>query len=1102
MTQNASWQIANDPDVFKRILADAYGVSNSSWRKQGASYSTTLHSGLKISCVNGKWLVKDFSMATLGDDRSRAAKSLLFHAYNLRTNQEAIEKLAVLTGVNVEQEAYQSQSRELIPQPLGSYYPNTNTTNRPLKTHYDKIVYDSWDSNYGQVILHFLKQKTKADFDTIRKCCRPILRTSRNGKISHYTDHVFAYAVFEGVNVRIFCPSKKSLGFGKMPLQDNGNYLFGFSNLPINKEDCKVLLIVGGEHDCIAFNHAYNHRGWYAVTQGSETRNLAKELVTLLKTRCLRLVTLFDNDDAGNKSMEKQAQEHGLQGIDLATYVNNKDHFQGCKFDVNGRNRTLNDICDVLNTEGGKRGFKKMIVRELRTKKVAQIVPYRPTFSNVFHTPIKEYLCDTDLSYLQLKNHLWLIQKLILQSPTGSGKTYLILHRWANDPAFFEKMGIERIVYLCPTKSLGQQQAHKHGIPFLSSLEKVNTTEIAKSKVIAATFDQVKKLPKEWTITSLFVVDEFHTLTSEFDYRAETMRRLLSLIKSAKNVLGITATPNLSLVKHLNYGLGVAEFEKKEKAQKINITPIFLKKGGAKDVLADIEKRRDKEKITVIKFDDVDLLNSYKEKLIKKHGESAVTLISSKTEAMSVNNAHYQSLMKTGRVGEEAKIVLCTKSLESGVNFEFPAEIFYVFPLSTSSLLQMLTRPRINRQLDINLEVNAFVYMPKGAYRTNHDLTDLTTRFEAFTSGESHELALEIQNHKSDLRSALESSKKLCDAFNILPEGHNTNDYLKVNDFHIVLNNETNVYEVDELRIFHEKEVELQRLLRDDVVAFFAELKAVNPNVHIQALEIVCLEKDEEIREVLKEHDKQSAIQKEEIVTYLGDVNTENAALTITYFAAKNKETRQKIEKKLGYIPLPTEVESVRQRLDIKTEDTSPFLSVGLQYLNLLEIVKRIKYKNGVQPIKTSDIQENLPQILRGYEKTLSRLERLSQRLTADRETVMTRENGPTILAGRISNEIRKQIFKYRADRRVFSKTELFTIYNTAVQTAMESLKLKKSYSARNFKEVINRIEALFEVNCEEKKRYRIGTEITAKNVWTCQSKEVNDLTALTNEAI
>lgn len=294
----------------------------------------------------------------------------------------------------------------------------------------------------------------------------------------------------------------------------------------------------------------------------------------------------------------------------------------------------------------------------------------------------------------------------------------------------------------------------------------------------------------------------------------------------------------------------------------------------------------------------------------------------------------------------------------------------------------------------------------------------------------------------------------------------------------------------------------MQRLLRDDVVAFFAELKAVNPNAHIQALEVTCLEKDEEIREVLKENDKASNIQKGEIAAYFGDVNTENVALTISYGAAKNKESRQKIEKKLGQIPLPNETESARQSLDITTEDTSPFLSVGLQYVNLLEITKRIKYKNGIHPIKTTDIQENLPQILRGYEKVILRLERLSQRLTADRETVMTRENAPTILAGRISNAIREQIFKHRADRRIFSKTELFIIYNTAVQTAIESIQLKRSYPARNFKEVINRLEVLFEVNCDEKKRYHIGTEITAKNVLGCQSKEVNDLTTLTEKGM
>lgn len=186
----------------------------------------------------------------------------------------------------------------------------------------------------------------------------------------------------------------------------------------------------------------------------------------------------------------------------------------------------------------------------------------------------------------------------------------------------------------------------------------------------------MRKMPTAWHGTSLFIVDEFHTLTSEFDYRAKTMRNLLTLITSAKYVLGITATPNLAFVKHLNFNLFVGTFTDKNKAQRLNIQPILLNKGGAKDVLTDIERRRDARKVTVIKFDDVNLLRSYERILKEKHGETAVTVISSKTDAMSIHNVHYQNLTKTGRVGVGLQFALCTKFLEAGVNFELENSFF------------------------------------------------------------------------------------------------------------------------------------------------------------------------------------------------------------------------------------------------------------------------------------------------------------------------------------------------------------------------------------------------------------------------------------------
>lgn len=63
----------------------------------------------------------------------------------------------------------------------------------------------------------------------------------------NYDEHHFAYAVFDGLNVRIFRPYLKSQGIDKLPLQSVGNYVFGFSHLPDDMKDCAMLFIVGGE---------------------------------------------------------------------------------------------------------------------------------------------------------------------------------------------------------------------------------------------------------------------------------------------------------------------------------------------------------------------------------------------------------------------------------------------------------------------------------------------------------------------------------------------------------------------------------------------------------------------------------------------------------------------------------------------------------------------------------------------------------------------------------------------------------------------------------------------------------------------------------------
>ena len=127
-----------------------------------------------------------------------------------------------------------------------------------------------------------------------------------------------------------------------------------------------------------------------------------------------------------------------------------------------------------------------------------------------------------------------------------------------------------------------------------------------------------------------------------------------------------------------------------------------------------------------------------------------------------------------------------------------------------------------------------------------------------------------------------------------------------------------------------------------------------------------------------------------------------------------------------------------------------------------------------------------------------NRLKRFAERPTAARETGVTRENAAVVLAGRTSNAICQQVFNQRADRRIYSKTDLFKLYNAAVQTAGESLRLKEHYHAQNFGVVLRRFEALFEVDCFDKNKYRIGAEITTKNVFGCQCSEESNITMVT----
>ncbi len=1076
---------ANSAQTLQSLLFDAYGVSLSSWRRSGSNFVTQEHDGLKISRVRGTWIVKDFSGATIGDTTGRGAWQLVKHAYGL-SGQQAAEKLAKVSGVSLQltqhtEGGYYQRDNDLIqPQAVKIYQPNNGEI---TKKYYESISYADWSTPYGQSILSFIQQKTGANDGFIKTHFRPIA-TFKKGEFSEtYTAARPAYAVLtEGGNKRIFRPHLKSKGMDKMPLTYCGNYVFGFFNLP---SKCSLIAIVGGEHDCTAFNAAFNRLGWYAVTKGSETGNLEPELLDILRGRSERIVTLFDNDRAGREGMDKQTKAHHLQGIDLANYLNDPTLFPSCTFE-NGINKTLNDICDIVQKmQNGADWLEKIINVELKQKTISQLLPYRSTFSSIWQIPFGQYLGDTEGGYFHLKQVIDLCKKLFLQAPTGSGKTYLVLQKLANDPAFLALLGVERIVFFAPTNAIGKQQAEKHRLPFVSSIETVNKSEISQSKTIVATYDQAHNfLNDNYLNDTLFIVDEAHELVNGFGYRADTMRNLLKLMQAAQRVLAITATPNRELIKQLQFNFAIATPTDATTAQNIDIQPILLKQGTAKDILKVIESRRDAAKVTVIHCDNVNNLRAFENVLTRKHGKDAVTLISSKFDNTYLENEHYQSLIQTGKISPTIRFVLCTKLLEAGVNFEFDAEIFDIHPKSTNGLLQMLARPRIDLAAGYNHRVKAFVYFNvaglKKAKRANLD-----NRLNAFfTEGGKIDLPFETGTYLSAIKNGIKSARKACDFANNLAKG---SDELMQrarhqNDLCIVKNDTTGDWETDILAILSQNEQRLQSILRGDIVAFLNEIKALNPYIQILEPNTISLKKDETTRQEIADIKTAAAERKTIIAEKLADNDTTHAVLTLAHAEAKDPQLKTQFAAALGRKPISDELKTAKNTLGWTTQQ-GEITEIAHQYLDLVETAQTVVYKNRVKPIKTDNIKTQLPKLLNHHDLVKGRLQRLGERLTAEQET-LNRDNFATIFNGKVNLAIRQKVFEHKlTKRRTLSRWAMTDIYNQAIQEVKTELNLRKYTPYASFQTVKKRFEELFKVSICDKNTFAMGDEITAANV-------------------
>jgi Toprim-like len=570
-------EAANNVETLQTILSDAYSVSYSGWRNG----SHKDHDGLKIKKIRGTWYVTDFSGSTLGDGKSYGVYALCKQGYNLRDAKDVLEKLLFLTNKTESDFVTSTTTYHQAPAPA-------RATGTIIKKSYTSIEYDSWESERGKAVEKYLSKKlSTTDLTYAKKHIKPVAVLNKYGKITYFSPQNFAYTVFEGDTIKIFNPNNPEKKERKTFLQsvrtnDKLNYVFGLSDLPAY---CKYIFLVEGEHDCMAHSAEFNKNGWYAVTVGSAGYDIDNQLISNLKTRCEHVFVNYDNDDAGEKAMNRIEREHGLKAIRIGKYVNHKNEYPTHEFTDNFYNKTCNDICDCLTAIGAEalRGIIETDISLLLEVKGTPAASQQPASvgqksNNIIwercvervNAAAKKYLLDREIDIekeletsdciVKIAQKHGFVPKLdtqksieLLEAKEGErltdvlnrynkkfefGYKYIVGTGFGKSYTASHKEG--KKIIATPTQNLAQQYQKKYSATayYQDNKKKENVSDFT-----AAPYASVHELSEKIKASEYnFIHDESHNFTASASFMKSALHRAASEIPKYKTYTQLTAT--------------------------------------------------------------------------------------------------------------------------------------------------------------------------------------------------------------------------------------------------------------------------------------------------------------------------------------------------------------------------------------------------------------------------------------------------------------------------------------------------------------------------------------------------------------------------------
>lgn len=267
-------------------------------------------------------------------------------------------------------------------------------------------------------------------------------------------------------------------------------------------------------------------------------------------------------------------------------------------------------------------------------------------------------------------------QRILVKSPTGSGKTYSFITASKEIASDLAEDNFHRFyIFATPTIALTEQVSESYGVMSVKGETKELYSKVKKhikngGRVFSVTYDlalaltdMIETLHPHCTFAVM--VDEVHRLTVDYSYRKRAIDTLILLEKksSVKSYVALTGTPDAVLREPFDREIHIKTKEEKPPCQMWGAIHYNAKKEGELLLYQVIKQKADNGKKLLIFLQNKSIIERLHKKLLN-NGVKAKAI----TSDGKSNNMAYHSLVKESKFPEDTQVILATSVIADGLS--------------------------------------------------------------------------------------------------------------------------------------------------------------------------------------------------------------------------------------------------------------------------------------------------------------------------------------------------------------------------------------------------------------------------------------------------